>query len=158
MLLTLQLAALTIDGPALADVEQAVGKCDGGAMNKIFTAEPQRRRAAVIGFYTEQQAIVVARRALALRRFEAMSKPVVAVQAPAAAPVSASQSVIAPVAAPAPIAALAPSFDLDAQALSDRQQALDDARMLNGLRENALDMMRQQYLNSCNNGLARAGS
>ncbi|MBT2186420.1 hypothetical protein [Sphingobium nicotianae] len=140
-------------GPDLAEVERAVGKCDSGTMTKIFAGEPQRRRAAMIAIFNEQQAVVEARRALAQRRFEAMNRP--------PAPVQPSQSIPAqPGATPVPaVAAAAPSpnFDMEAQQLADRQQALDDARMLGGMRDNALDMMRQQYLIGCNGSLASAG-
>jgi hypothetical protein len=131
-----QLSAAALAGPDLVEVERAVAKCDGGAMTKIFGAEPQRRRAALIAVFNEQQAIVSARQALAQRRFEAAGKP-------------ASPPDVAPIPAP--------NFDLEAQALADRQQRLDDSRMLGGLRDNALDMMRQHYLTGCNGALTGAG-
>lgn len=137
LLFMAQLAAAATDGPELADVERAVARCDSGAMTKIFASEPQRRRAAVIAVFAEQQAIVAARRALAQRRYEALGRPPVG-----------------PEAAPAP----AQNFDLEAQALADRQEALNDARMLGSMRDGALDMMRQQYLTACNGALASATS
>ena len=145
LLLLAQASTVALEGPDLAEVERAVGKCDSGAMTKVFGGEPQRRRAAIIAIFTEQQAIVAARRALAQRRYDAMSKPAPA--EPNMAPTA------TPVAAPVP----APDFALEAQLLADRQQALDDARMLGGMRDNALDMMRQHYLVSCNAGLAHVG-
>jgi hypothetical protein len=80
---------------------------------------------------------VAERQALAQRRLDGQAKP-------AGAP-----------AAPQPAGTV--SFDVEAQMLANRQQALDDARMLGNLRDAALDMMRQQYLLSCNSGLAQAG-
>jgi len=95
----------------------------------------------MISIFTEQQAIAAERRMLAQRRYEAMSKPAAATPEAGAAP------------APAP----AVNFELEKQALADRQQTLDDARMLAEMRDRALDTMRQQYLTTCNAGLARAG-
>ncbi len=140
LLLLAQASAVALDGPDLAEVERAVGKCDTGAMTKVFIAEPQRRRAAFIALFNEQQAIVTARRTLAQRRFDAMSKPaMLAESAPAAPPLA------------------QPDFSLEAQMIADRQQALDDARMLGAMRDNALDMMRQHYLLGCNGSLASTG-
>lgn len=140
LLLLAQASAVALDGPDLAEVERAVGKCDTGAMTKVFGKEPERRRATVIALFNEQQAIMTARRTLAQRRFDAMSKP-------------ATPAESAPVAPPP----AQPDFALEAQTLADRQQALDDARMLGAMRDNALDMMRQHYLLGCNGSLASAG-
>ncbi|MBN8820270.1 MAG: hypothetical protein J0I80_16300 [Sphingomonas sp.] len=136
LLLLAQAAPMLVDGPDLKLVDRAVDKCDRDAMAKVFSAEPQRRRAMVIAVFNEQQAIVAERQALAQRRLDAQTKP-------AGAPVPAQP-------------AGAVSFDVEAQMLANRQQALDDARMLGNLRDAALDMMRQQYLLSCNSGLAQA--
>jgi hypothetical protein len=95
----------------------------------------------LIAIFNEQQAIVAARQALARRRYEAAGKP-------ASPP---DGAVVADAAMPSP------NFDLEAQALADRQQMLDDGRMLGGLRDNALDMMRQHYLIGCNGTLTAAG-
>jgi len=141
LLLLAQIVVAAADGPDLSEVERAVGKCDSGAMTKIFGKEPERRRAAMIAVFAEQQAIVAARRSLALRRFETMSKP--AAPAPPEAALDGAVSLVA-------------NFDLEKQSLADRQQALDDARMLGDMRDKALDMMRQHYLTTCNARLTSA--
>jgi hypothetical protein len=145
LLVMAQLAAGAGEGPDLAEVDRAVAKCDSGAMTKIFGKEPERRRTAMIAIFTEQQAIAAERRTLAQRRYEAMSNPAPAM--PEAGPPT----------APAPAPTPAANFELEKQLLADRQQALDDARMLAEMRDKALDTMRQQYLTTCNTGLARAG-
>jgi|GEM_PF-1271349 len=142
LLLMTQLAVGATAGPDLAEVDRAVAKCDSGAMTKVFGKEPERRRAAMIAIFTEQQAIASERRALAQRRYDALAKPAPAVPDAAAMPA----------AVPVPTA----NFELEQQALTDRQQALDDARMLGEMRDKALDTMRQQYLTACNTGLAQA--
>ncbi|MBO9671598.1 MAG: hypothetical protein J7485_13905 [Sphingobium sp.] len=125
-------AALSVDGPDLAALDKAVARCDAKLMTATFSAEPQRRRAFAIDAYHEQEAIVVARRALAMKR-------------------------LAPVLVAAPAAGgLVPASnaDLDHEAglIAERQQELDDARMLSSQRDQLLDLMRQQYLAKCSGG------
>lgn len=126
-------AALSAEGPDLAAIDKAVGRCDAKFMTATFAAEPQRRRAFGIAAYREQEAIVAARRDLAAKRL---------------APVL--------VAGPAAGGLMPPSnADLDHEnsLLAERQQELDDARMLSNLRDQLLDMMRQQYLSKCSGKL-----
>ena len=134
MMLALLLAAeLSADGPDLAVIDKAVARCDARIMTSTFTAEPQRRRAFAIAAYHEQESIVAARRALATKR-------------------------LAPVLVATPAAGgLAPAgnADLEREAglVAERQQELDDIRMLAGQRDQLLDMMRQQYLTKCSGKL-----
>jgi hypothetical protein len=127
---TLLLAsALGADGPDLAAIDKAVARCDAKAMSATFSAEPQRRRAFAIAAYEEQEAIVAARRALAAKRLQPLL-----VAAPAAGGLM----------PPDPAA-----LDRDGQLLAERQHELDDTRMLAAMRDQLLDMMRQQYLTRC---------
>ena len=44
-------------------------------------------------------------------------------------------------------------LDLQQADLDDRQKALNDQRMLEGIREDAMDSMRRYFLNNCPAGL-----
>lgn len=125
-------AALSADGPDLAAIDKAVARCDAKLMTATFAAEPQRRRTFAIAAYQEQEAIVAARRALAAKRLA----PVL-VATPAAGGLMPASNI---------------DLDHEAGLLAERQQQLDDTRMLSGLRDQLLDMMRQQYLSKCSVG------
>jgi len=127
------MGALAIDGPDLSTIDTAVAKCDTKIMTKTFTDEPPRRRAFVIAAFAEQQEIVKARRALAEKRM-ALTQQGQTVQ------VTADQR---------------EGIEREGQALAERQRELDDVRMLNGLREDALDLMRKQYITTCSGGRVR---
>ena len=133
VVLILVAAALAADGPDLANIDVAVAKCDARTMTRTFSDEPQRRRAFTIAAFNEQQAIIVARQALATRRL-AMLPPGATIQ-----PTPDERSAV----------------ERETQALTERQKELDDSRMLSGLRDDALDMMRRQYLVSCASGRDR---
>jgi hypothetical protein len=126
-------AAVSADGPDLAAIDKAVAKCDAKAMSATFSAEPQRRRAFAIAAYEEQEAIVAARRALAAKRLQ----PVL-VAAPAVGGLMPADS---------------EALDREGQLIVERQQELDDTRMLAAMRDQLLDMMRQQYLTRCSGKL-----
>lgn len=125
-------AALSAEGPDLAAIDKAVARCDAKLMTATFAAEPQRRRAFGIAAFEEQQAIVAARRALAAKRLAPML-----VATPAAGGLMPASNA---------------DLDHESGLLAERQQELDDARMLSGLRDQLLDMMRQQYLTRCATG------
>ncbi len=126
-------AAISTDGPDLGAIDRAVAKCDAKVMTSTFSAEPQRRRAFAIEAFHEQQDIVAARRALAARR---LSPALVA--APAAGGLVPDNGRAA--------------LDHERELLDERQQELDDARMLAGMRDQVLDLMRQQYVSRCSAG------
>jgi len=128
-------AALSADGPDLAALDKAVARCDAKIMTSTFMAEPQRRRAFAIAAYEEQEAIVAARRALAAKR---LSSPLV---------------MTAAVGGPVPSSDPA-ALDRESQLIVERQQELDDTRMLAALRDELLDLMRRQYLARCATGKA----
>lgn len=125
-------AALASEGPDLAALDKAVARCDAKTMTATFAAEPQRRRAFAIDAYHEQESIVAARRALAMKRLA----PVLVATPAAGGLTPASNS----------------DLDHEAGLIAERQQELDDTRMLSSQRDQLLDLMRQQYLAKCSGG------
>ena len=114
-------AAASADLDAL---DQAVAQCNRAAVNPMFAGEAARRSAFLLDAYHEQEALVADRLALsdqrrALRE-DASTKP-------------ADQK----------------QLDLLQAALDDRQKALNDKRMLEGIREDAMDSMRHYFLLNC---------
>jgi hypothetical protein len=115
------LAAASADLDAL---DQAVARCDRHAANPVFAGEAARRSQFLLDAYKEQEAIVADRLALADQR-RALRE---------AGPVKASDQ---------------KQFDLQAAAIEDRQKALNDKRMLEGIRQDAMDNMRRYFLTNC---------
>ena len=121
MMPLLLLAAASADLDAL---DQAVARCDRHAANPVFAGEAARRSQFLLDAYREQEAIVADRLALADQR-RAMRE---------AGPVKTSDQ---------------KQFDLQAAAIEDRQKALNDKRMLEGIRQDAMDTMRRYFLTNC---------
>ena len=121
MMPLLLLAAASTDLDAL---DQAVARCDRHAANPVFAGEAARRSQFLLDAYREQEAIVADRLALADQRRAVRE----------AGPVKASDQ---------------KQFDLQAAALEDRQKALNDKRMLEGIRQDAMDTMRRYFLTNC---------
>jgi hypothetical protein len=121
MMPLLLLAAASADLDAL---DQAVARCDRHAANPVFAGEAARRSQFLLDAYKEQEAIVADRLALADQR-RALRE---------AGPVKASDQ---------------KQFDLQAAAIEDRQKALNDNRMLEGIRQDAMDNMRRYFLTNC---------
>lgn len=119
-----------MDVPDLATIDRAVARCDTKVMSGTFSAEPQRRRAFAIAAFEEQEQIIAARRALAAKRL-------------------APQLVMTPAAGGLAPADNNAELDRQSRLLAERQQALDDARQLDSMRDQLLDMMRQQYVAKC---------
>lgn len=115
------LAAASADLDAL---DQAVARCDRSAANPVFSGEAARRSRFLLDAYREQESIVTDRLALADQRRTLRE---------AGAIRSAEQKQI----------------DLAQTALDDRQKALNDKRMLEGIRQDAMDNMRRYFLNNC---------
>lgn len=112
-------------------LDQAVARCERSATNPVFSAEAARRSQFLLDAYREQEAIVNERLAIANQR-RAMR------EAPAApAPKLSEQKQIEK------------QLDLQQAALDDRQKALNDQRMLEGIRQDAMDSMRRYFLNNC---------
>jgi len=115
------LAAASADLDAL---DQAVARCDRHAANPVFAGEAARRSQFLLDAYKEQEAIVADRLALADQR-RALRE---------AGSVKTSDQ---------------KQFDLQAAAIEDRQKALNDKRMLEGIRQDAMDNMRRYFLMNC---------
>ena len=115
------LAAASADLDAL---DQAVARCDRVAVNPVFAGEAARRSQFLLDAYREQEGIVADRLALADQRRTLRE----------AGPVKASES---------------KQLDLQDQAIEDRQKALNDKRMLEGIRQDAMDNMRRYFLTNC---------
>ncbi len=121
----LLLAAASADLDAL---DQAVARCDRNAVNPIFSSEAARRSQFLLESYREQEGIVNERLALNDQRRTLRETPPVK-------PTDGKQ--------------LEKQLDLQQAALEDRQKALNDKRMLEGIREDAVDSMRHYFLNNC---------
>ena len=128
MIPLLFLAAASADLDAL---DQAVAQCNRAAVNPMFAGEAARRSQFLLDAYHEQEAIVNARLALAdqrrtLRESDASTKTTAAEQKQ-----------------------LAKQLDLQQADIDDRQKALNDKRMLEGIREDAMDSLRHFFLLNC---------
>ena len=122
MMPLLLLAAASADLDAL---DQAVGRCDRAVANPAFSAEASRRSQVLIETYKEQEAIVAARLDLAERRR--------ALRETGGKKNAAEEQ----------------KLNLEDSALEDRQRALNDKRMLEGIRQDAMDTMRRYFLINC---------
>jgi hypothetical protein len=125
MMPLLFLAAASADLDAL---DQAVAHCDRKVSNPVFSAEAARRAQFLLDAYREQEAIVNDRLTLsdqrrALREATEMK--------------------------PADVKQTEKQLDLQQANLDDRQKALNDKRLLEGIRQDAMDSMRRYFLNNC---------
>jgi len=125
MMPLLFLAAASADLDAL---DQAVARCDRHAANPAFSGEAARRSQFLLDAYKEEEAIVADRLALSDQR-RALRE---ATDTKAA---DAKQT--------------EKQLDLQQAALDDRQKALNDKRLLEGIRQDAMDSMRRYFLMNC---------
>lgn len=119
-------AAASADLDAL---DQAVARCDRSTANPVFATEAARRSQFLLDAYREQEVIVGERLAVADQR-------------------RALRESTAP-AKPGEQKHVDRQLDLQQAGLDDRQKALNDKRMLEGIREDAMDSMRRYFLNNC---------
>ena len=119
------LAAASADLDAL---DQAVARCDRHVANPVFSGEAARRSLFLLDAYKEEEAIVADRLALSDQR-RALRE---ATDTKAA---DAKQT--------------EKQLDLQQAALDDRQKALNDKRLLEGIRQDAMDSMRRYFLMNC---------
>jgi hypothetical protein len=125
MMPLLFLAAASADLDAL---DQAVARCDRHAVNPMFAGEAARRSQFLLDAYRQQAAIVADRLSLSeQRRALREATDLKAVER------KDSEK----------------RLDLLQAALDDRQKALNDQRMLEGIREDAMDSMRHYFLLNC---------
>ena len=121
MMPLLLLAAASADLDAL---DQAVARCDRDAASPVFATEAARRSQFLLDAFREQESIVNDRLALTDQRRALREGGAIR---------STDQK----------------QLDLHQAALDDRQKALNDKRMLEGIREDAMDSMRRYFLNNC---------
>jgi hypothetical protein len=121
MMPLLLLAAASAD---LDAIDQAVARCDRAAANPAFASESQRRSQFLLDAYRDQEAIVADRLALSDRRRTLRE----------AGPTKASDE---------------RQLKLEEASLDDRQRALNDKRLLEGIRQDAMDTMRRYFLSNC---------
>ena len=122
MMPLLFLAAASAD---LDTLDQAVARCDRGVANPAFSNESARRSEFLLGAYREQEQIVTARLDLAQRRRD--------LREASAKKNSAEEQ----------------KLTLEEAAIEDRQSALNDQRMLEGIRQDTMDALRRYFLLNC---------
>jgi hypothetical protein len=105
-------------------LNQAVARCDRGMANPVFASETAQRSSFLLDAYREQEMIVAARLDVSQRR---------ATLREAGAFKAADEK----------------KFSLEEAAIEDRQRALNDRRMLEGIRRDAMDSMRRYFLMNC---------
>jgi hypothetical protein len=118
------LFALALASADLDALDQAVARCDRAAASPAFSSESARRSLFLLDAYKEQEAIVATRADVAARRraWRESDKP------------SATDD---------------KALKLEEAALEDRQRALNDQRLLEGIRQDAMDNMRRYFLMNC---------
>jgi hypothetical protein len=121
MMPLLLLAAASADLDAL---DAQVTRCDRAAASPTFAADAARRSQFLLDAYREQADIVTDRADLAVRRRAWRESE-------------------------RPGAATDKQLKLEEAALDDRQRALNDQRMLEGIRKDAMDSMRHYFLINC---------
>jgi hypothetical protein len=125
MIPLLFLAAASADLDAL---DQAVTHCDRQASNPVFAGEAARRAQFLLDAYREQETIVNDRLTLADQRRTLR-------EATDIKPLEVKQT--------------EKQLDLQQADLDDRQKALNDKRLLEGIRQDAIDSLRHYFLNNC---------
>jgi len=127
MMPILLLASASADLDALGS---AVTRCDRAVANPVFSAESGRHSDFLRQAYREQEALVGVRLELAQRRRELRER--------SAAASSAKE-----------FAAEEANVVREEAAIEDRQRALNDQRMLEGVRQDAMESLRRHFLLKC---------
>jgi hypothetical protein len=122
------LLVIAAAAPDLAALDQAIARCDRTTVNPALSGEATRRSLFLTEAYSEQAAIVGGRLAIAERR-RVLREPLAK-------------------GAPKQVDTVA-TLESEAQALEDRQRALNDRRMLEGIRQEAMDAKRRAFLSNC---------
>jgi len=125
MMPLLFLAAASADLDAL---DQAVARCDRSIANPVFSGEAARRSSFLLDAYKEQEGIVADRLALADQQRALREATNIK---------------------PAEVKQTQKQLDLQQAAIDDRQKALNDKRLLEGIRDDATDSMRRYFLMNC---------
>jgi len=108
----------------LDSLNRAIAQCDRGTANPVFSAEAGQRSAFLLDTFREQESIVAARLDVSQRRATLRE----------AGPVKAADE---------------KKLSLEEASIEDRQRALNDRRMLEGIRQDAMDSMRRYFLLNC---------
>jgi hypothetical protein len=108
----------------LDSLNRAVAQCDRGTANPVFSGEAAQRSAFLLDTFREQESIVAARLDVSQRRASLRE----------AGPIKAADE---------------KKLSLEDAAIEDRQRALNDRRMLEGIRQDAMDSMRRYFLLNC---------
>ena len=121
-------AVLVVDGSDLPALSKAVSTCDRPTVAKAVEGETGRHGAFLVQAFEEQAEIAQARLDLAeRRRVLRSSTPGVA----------------------AKLGDTEQALTVTAAAIDDRQRALDDARALDKLKQDAMGWFRQQFIIQC---------
>ena len=127
-MIALTLTALALTGTTeLETLDRAVETCARDVVNPAFAAEAKRRSGFMTGIFREQEELVAARLDLSNRRRVLREAGVTAIKG------GDSET----------------TLSLASQAIEDRQRALNDRRMLEGMRNEAMDAKRRFYLSHC---------
>ena len=121
MMPLLFLAAASAD---LDSLNRAVAQCDRGMANPAFSGEAAQRSAFLLDTFREQESIVAARLDVSQRRATLRE----------AGPIKSADE---------------KKLSLEDAAIEDRQRALNDRRLLEGIRQDAMDSMRRYFLLNC---------
>ena len=108
----------------LDSLNRAIAQCDRGTANPAFSSEAGQRSAFLLDTFREQESIVAARLDVSQRRATLRE----------AGPLKATDE---------------KKLSLEEAAIEDRQRALNDRRMLEGIRQDAMDSMRRYFLLNC---------
>lgn len=133
------LLALSVpnEAPSLTALADGVARCDRPATTAVFQTEETRRTAFLTLAYAEQEAIVHERAAIAARR------QILRAGTPTPGQINSDTDA---------------GLTLASALIADRQQTLDDSRLLEHLRREAIDQMRRQFLSTCGDGRRRASA
>lgn len=129
MAFLLMIAAASAD---LDTLQQAVQQCNRAQVNPMFEGEAARRSQFLLDTYHQQESIVNDRLTLAGQQRTLRE----------AVGMKTSEK-----------AANQKQLDLQQAALDDRQKALNDQRMLEGIRDDAMDSLRRYFLLNCPAGM-----
>lgn len=124
------LFALSLTANDLDTLDAAVERCARAEVSPVFANQAERASQFMTEAYREQEAIVADRLDIANRKRALREAGVTLVKG--------GDSVAA--------------LDLRAAANDDRQRALNDKRLLENLRSDAMDAKRRYYLAHCANG------
>lgn len=119
--------ALSLTASDLDTLDAAVERCARAEVNPVFAQQAERQSQFMTEAYREQESIVADRLDIANRKRALREAGVTSVKG--------GDSVSA--------------LDLRAAATEDRQRALNDKRLLENLRSDAMDAKRRYYLAHC---------